>query len=241
MFVFFCRLIRRFFFSFDIFFSFPLKINDIRKHSIDGQILNLINLRVLNLSNNRIERIPKRLGEMPLVQLDLSSNHLFKSSFFTDWDWADNPTIQNALQTLNLGDNQVIILSFKPLEGTFLNRTKVFFALQLTYFPKNITKLSKLSQLTLKSNQLTRIPFGVRRLTWLRYFNVSENQIESLPNTITRLTLDTLELSGDKMLRPLSDADEAAAQADGIHESHDIVRQPAKLWQLAAKTVMIKR
>lgn len=58
------------------------------------------------MSNNCIEHLPKRLGDLRLVQLDLSSNKLDNSNV-NDWDWLDRPSIKSTLQNLNLADNSV--------------------------------------------------------------------------------------------------------------------------------------
>lgn len=92
--------------SFYIFIFFCSQINSIRKYSIDSQILSLNNLQILNLSDNRIENIPERLGDLPLVQLDLSKNLLGKSSP-NDWKWANKLRIKSSLQNINLSHNDV--------------------------------------------------------------------------------------------------------------------------------------
>lgn len=58
------------------------------------------------MSNNCIEHLPKRLGDLRLIQLDLSQNKLSKSTH-SDWDWLVQPSIKSSLQTLNLSDNEV--------------------------------------------------------------------------------------------------------------------------------------
>lgn len=58
------------------------------------------------MSNNHIDHLPKRLGDLPLVQLDLSNNRLGKS-ILNDWDWLDKQRIKSSLQNLNLSSNEV--------------------------------------------------------------------------------------------------------------------------------------
>lgn len=91
----------------NILFIFDsLQVNGIRKCSIDAQILALNNLQILNMSNNHIEHLPKRLGDLPLTQLDLSNNRLAKSNL-GDWDWLDKQRIKSSLHSLNLSSNEV--------------------------------------------------------------------------------------------------------------------------------------
>lgn len=58
------------------------------------------------MSNNCIEHLPKRLGDLRLVQLDLSANKLANTTL-SDWDWLDGSSIKSTLQALNLSDNSV--------------------------------------------------------------------------------------------------------------------------------------
>lgn len=92
--------------------SFFFQISGIRKHRIDAQILNLVNLQILHLSNNCIETIPTKLGELSLIELDLSSNDLHKANYLKDWDWCDGRIIQTTLQSLILSDNKVRCSNF---------------------------------------------------------------------------------------------------------------------------------
>lgn len=82
------------------------QINGIRKYSIDSAILALNNLQILNMSKNAIEKLPPGLGDLRLVQLDLSANQL-ANTLSRDWDWLDRSPIKSTLQTLNLSNNAV--------------------------------------------------------------------------------------------------------------------------------------
>lgn len=63
------------------------------------------------MSNNCIESIPKRLGDMPLSSLDLSENRLGKSLMAKDWSWLDGRVLRSTLQTLNLSQNNVRVVA----------------------------------------------------------------------------------------------------------------------------------
>lgn len=101
-----------------------------------------------------------------------------------------------------------------------------------------MTKLTKLAVLELKNNHLTRIPFAIRRFKWLRTLDLSNNQIESLPSVISRLTLNTLDVSGEKMMPKTLQMYNVSANNEN---NNDIPQQPAELWVLAAKTVINKK
>lgn len=196
-----------------LFFFNIFQVNDIRKYSIDSQVLSLFNLRILDMSNNRIESIPKRLGELPLVRLNLSKNCLRKARY-KDWLWIENATIKSTLQYIDLSENQ------------------------LGYFPLDLVKLQKLNTLKLNNNKITQLPFAIRRLHSLRELLLADNHIETLPDVMTRMSLETVDLSGDTMFlngpgyiaHPLP-----PPSFDGIFQ------EPSKLWQLAAQVVITKR
>lgn len=89
-------------------FSFQNRqINGIRRCRVDSQIFFLKNLRTLNLSDNCIERIPKQMGELQLVDVDFSKNQLNLAVTIKDWDWLDGQPLQQSLQCLNLSENTV--------------------------------------------------------------------------------------------------------------------------------------
>lgn len=151
-----------------------LVISGLRKHSIDAQILNLVHLRVLQMSNNCIPRIPKKLGEMHLVELDVSQNNIGASDFFKDWTWCDGP-IRRTLQNLNLSGNN------------------------LPYFPYKLVKLDRLHTLTLNDNEIRQVPFALRRLKSMRYLNLANNKLSALPDVLSMVQLNTLNVAGPQL------------------------------------------
>lgn len=187
------------------------------------------------MSNNCIAHLPPRLGDLRLVQLDLSNNQL-GNAVASDWDWLNRPNIKSSLQNLNLSSNQVS--PFPPNPNTF-NSLGAHFSFQLTYFPCTIVKLHRLVVLTLKLNQLCRIPFGIRRLKYLRTLNLERNRIKSLPNVMSRMSFETLDLSGEEMFKPPFYPHERATRL--LSRASDILQQPAALWQIAAQVVMLKK
>lgn len=92
--------------------------------------------------------------------------------------------------------------------------------------------------LALKDNQIAHIPFALRRLKSLRALNLADNHIKSLPNIFNRMSFETLDVSGEEMLSPPFHANEPTSDL----LTRDCVRQqPANLWQIAAKIVMLKK
>lgn len=85
-----------------------LVINSIGRCRVDMQITYLKHLTVLNLSDNSITKIPKPVGDMRLVELDLSQNDLGNEREGCDWKWLRGVTLQQTLKKLNLSRNKVM-------------------------------------------------------------------------------------------------------------------------------------
>lgn len=186
---------------------------------------------MLDLTDNHIEHIPKKLGDLPLVYLNLSKNRLGNSEP-SDWDWILRPRINSSLQNLILSHNDVSFI-FIWLNFFHLVDFNVFFGFQLDIFPYKVVKLRKLVTLDLRNNSLQRIPFAIRRLQKLRILNLTDNRLITLPNVFNTMSFTILDVSGSEMfprfLKPHA------------HFDHPPVRQPHSLWQLAAKTMIIKQ
>ncbi|XP_055641310.1 leucine-rich repeat protein 1 [Toxorhynchites rutilus septentrionalis] len=148
-----------------------LQISDIKLIRFDPQILLLRSLRILNLSNNCIEKIPRELGQLNLTDIDLSGNALQNER----WEWLLEPTIQNRLQNLNVGSNN------------------------LSYFPTNLVYSKGLVRLDLQRNHIQKLPFAVWKMAQLRLLNLSGNQIASVPESMVRMRLEQIDLSENNL------------------------------------------
>lgn len=98
-----------------------LIVNGIQRCRFDSQILFLKNLTTLDLRDNAIEEIPKQLGQMRLLLLDMSMNHL--GSGKETWKWLDGAPIQETLQHLVLSSNQVRKLISKDHTANLYNES----------------------------------------------------------------------------------------------------------------------
>lgn len=83
------------------------QINGLQRTRVDSQILFLKNLTSLNLSDNVIKEIPKQLGELQLVEIDLSKNSLSEMTGSKQWLWLEGRILQASLVSLNLSGNNV--------------------------------------------------------------------------------------------------------------------------------------
>lgn len=128
-------------------------------------VLNLTNLNILDLSSNQITKIHKSLGNLRLIQLNISENNI------NDWQWMSGKNLQCSLQLLNLSKNKLKGIS------------------------SEIACFEKLVSLDLSFNEIQRLPFAIQQMKQLRQLNLSNNQLNALPCTIKNLHLDAIDLS----------------------------------------------
>ncbi|TDG48675.1 hypothetical protein AWZ03_005004 [Drosophila navojoa] len=147
-----------------------LTIKNIQLVKLSFEICTLRNLTTLDISGNKLTKIPKELGRLSLTTLHLSNNALGE---LNDWCWLRGSNLRASLCELDLSDNG------------------------LKYFPPDLVKLDRLVTLNLNHNNLTYLPFAIRRLQKLRSLHVSSNKLESLPVSIEDLHIDLLDVWGN--------------------------------------------
>ncbi|EDW03612.1 leucine-rich repeat protein 1 [Drosophila grimshawi] len=147
-----------------------LSINNIQLMKLSFEICTLRNLTTLDVSGNKLTKIPKELGRLPLTTLRLSGNSLGE---LNDWCWLRGSKLSKSLCELDLSANG------------------------LSHFPKPLVRFERLVTLNLNHNRLQYLPFGIRRLQKLRALHVSSNKLESLPAAIEDLHIDLLDVWGN--------------------------------------------
>ncbi|MFM9265713.1 leucine-rich repeat domain-containing protein [Tychonema sp. BBK16] len=178
-----------------------------KKKSIGNQltefpdvVLQLTNLKILNLSNNQITVIPGAIAQLSnLTKLYLSSNQITVIP--------DAIAQLSNLTELYLGNNQITVIpeaigQLSNLTGLYLGNN------QITLIPDAIGQLSNLTWLFLDNNQITSIPDAIAQLSQLTTLNLSENQIQitKIPDAIAQLSnLAELDLS-DNQIAQIPDA-----------------------------------
>ncbi|VVD02400.1 unnamed protein product [Leptidea sinapis] len=146
------------------------------------EILSLILLTVLDLSNNEIEKIPYEFARMPnLRELYLANNALGKPDV-VDWRWLLGPKITTTLKLLDLCGNKLKLI------------------------PNDIWKLRSLVTLKLDNNLIHQLPASLARLRALRYLTLSRNSLESLPCSLFQCSFEDLDLSMNKFDDSISTA-----------------------------------
>lgn len=149
-----------------------LHINNIQRCSLDKGILNLIHLKLLDLSGNLIESLPEEINKLPcLTDLNICQNQFGKCNS-RQWSWMGGH-LSHTLKMLNISSNN------------------------LKYIPNEIVKLYSLVILHVDSNELTSFPSGIGRLQNLKILTASNNLISSLPGSVKRWRLQELDLTNN--------------------------------------------
>ncbi|WAR12522.1 LRC69-like protein [Mya arenaria] len=138
--------------------------------------------KALNLSNKKLDRVPKAIGKLDcIIHLQLKNNSLKTLPF--ELSYLD--------QILNCGNNQFEVLP-DVIEHLFMLEKLHLFNNQIhTLTPKALTNLRSLTFLNLNSNALkflsvdknllTELPIELCALTRLEEFHCANNQLTSLP------------------------------------------------------------
>lgn len=152
-----------------------LTINEVGCMQMPIGILNLTNLVSLDLSQNKMTKLHKSLGNLRLSKLIVSKNLLGESTNIKDWDWMDGENLRKSLKNLSLSNNT------------------------LAFVPATLFKLTELSTLDLSFNQISQLSFAFKQMKQLRTLDLGNNQINSFPYTITKLNLQSIELSSNPL------------------------------------------
>ena len=143
-------------------------------------VLQLTNLKILNLRNNQITVIPEAIDQLwNVTQLVLGDNQITK---------IPEPIGQlSNLTELNLSYNQISVIP--EAIGEMLNLTQLYLSYnQITKIPEAIGQLSNLTKLNLSDNQISVIPDAIGQLSNLTQLFLYNNQITQIPDMIGKLS-----------------------------------------------------
>ncbi|CAR21495.1 adenylate cyclase [Lachancea thermotolerans CBS 6340] len=152
-----------------------------------GSLSGMVNLRTLNLKDNRITSL--KLENSNLQNLSISNNRI---SVFDDK--------LPKLKSLEIHENPITSISY---DGEYLvnivtlslNKAKL-----ASLPPELLCKLPRLEKLELNGNNLTQIPPEISKLTKLVYLSAARNKLESISEDITELrNLKTLDIHSNNL------------------------------------------
>ena len=155
-------------------------------------IYNLVNLELLDLTDNNIEDIPPEISNLTCLEtLNLLYNGITEII----------PEMCNlkSLSSLYFGYNGITIIpreicNLTSLTELLLNDNCI------TDFPPELCQLANLSVLCLNNNTITKIPHELSQLTNLTELHLNNNNIEEIPSELFHLTnLSVLELTNNNI------------------------------------------
>lgn len=184
-----------------------LRNQNLRK--VPTEVLRLVNLRSLDLSENKIRNL-KGVSFAPLSHLqylELADNQLSEipEAFIDDLNPAELEVFNLSgnglrslpesinklrfLEELLLADNK--LLELPPLRLKFLKLIRLD-RNGLSTFPETLLQLAKLESINLNGNNIATLPEGLLRLNRLRFLNIGDNQLTDIPDFSSLSRLRTL-------------------------------------------------
>lgn len=151
----------------------PLRFN------LTPQIGDLVNLKVLRLSNHGIRSVPAEIGKLKSLEiLDLHDNDID--------ELPDELYTLTNLRKLIVSNNNISALSDKIGNLTKLEDLR-FGGNRIAVVPPSVAHLVELRFFDAKKNQITEIPPGFGRLVKLQDLNFSNNLITVIPKELENL------------------------------------------------------
>lgn len=151
---------------------------------------NLLELQVLDLSRNNLNRFPFPKGGKKITRLVLTENQLTLNDLRKSL-----PKLEDLVLTSNK------IVTVPPAIGQFTALKKINLnANQITSLPPEIGKLQKLEQLNLYKNSLTSLPKEIYTLSNLRAIDLYYNQLDQLDTAVRNWSkLEILYLANNRI------------------------------------------
>ncbi|XP_041981265.1 leucine-rich repeat-containing protein 58 [Aricia agestis] len=200
------------------------------------------NLRMLDVSNNRLTSLPDVFKYCPLTSLRAKHNYLTNESLPKCFSAS-----KNTLKELNLSGNK---FNFFPEQILDLSSLRFLYlaANKIVNISKDVWKLNGLQVLSMAGNQLTEVPDSVGALKSLQALVLNDNFIEQLPASIANLNqLRSLHIHKNKLktlptqliklkcLTELSLRDNPLV----VRFVRDMTLQPPSLLELAARSIKL--
>jgi Leucine-rich repeat (LRR) protein/ribosomal protein S18 acetylase RimI-like enzyme len=157
--------------------------------SLPGSMEAMSKLNTLDLRRNRFSKLPKVLALLPIRSLNLSGNMLDEVSELKDY---------RELRVLDLSVNAIT-----AMDGTFEKGNQLRTLNLSCNYLKDVTNmfavLQKTARLDLSGNMITQIPETIGVMESLVDLKVSDNLIEHIDDKLFYLSIETLDLSSNKL------------------------------------------
>lgn len=172
-----------------------LELQGNRLLALPESIRELTGLRTLKISGNQLTSLPmEALQQLPLIELDASSNALM-GSLFPLGGVSEHPT----LRTLNVANNSLAALSFMGAVAFPQLQTLDVTNNHLTILPP-MNDCIELITLAAGDNKISELPEGFTDLSKLRNVNFSGNDLHALPPQLANMeSLESLVLSSNPL------------------------------------------
>ena len=158
-----------------------LNMGSMRIAFLPFEVKTLVDLKILNLRNNRLTMFPAELCAAlnDLEELNLGQNLLTYLP--------ENLSALSNLRKLILQDNRINILPMGIFGLPVLQELRLDNNLLTDELPGQIADLSVLNTLTLSNNHLRKLPTRMDELKFLTRVDLTNNPIEVCPPSITLL------------------------------------------------------
>ncbi|MBD2301551.1 leucine-rich repeat domain-containing protein [Nostoc sp. FACHB-190] len=216
------------------------------------ELLDLPNLRKLDISGNPLEKIPDvvmqilHLEKLILIRVELTEipEALAKLTNLTELDLSSNQISETPEALANLTNLTELDLSSNQISqipealSNLTNLTQLYLHNnQINKIPETLTNLTNLTQLILTLNQISEIPEALANLTNLTQLYLNGNQISEIPEALANLTnLTQLYLNSNQ----ISEIPEALANLTNLTQlilsNNQISEIPEALAQLTNLT-----
>ena len=161
-----------------------LEVQGNKLSSLPDEVRALGHLRILNVSSNQLSSLPMaELGNLPLVQLIASKNHLSGILF------PDSVSSMPRLQNLDVSINSISSLTHGSISCPSLQSLDIAFN-RVTALP-DVSTWTSLVSILAKDNKISAIPDGFISLGSLRTADFTGNDFPRLDATIA--LMDGLE------------------------------------------------
>ena len=164
-----------------------LSLSSVKLNNFEFLLSKKLEIEELSLSNNKLETLPKEIGNLKKLKLFYSSNNKFSQKLPTEFYKLKN------LKNIEIQGSNLEIISNELNNLANLESLKLYFN-KVKILPKNIAKLTNLKKLYLNNNKINKLPQDIGKLK-ISKLTLDNNSLKTLPNSIVNLkNLDTLIL-----------------------------------------------